>query len=293
MPLFSLIIPVYNRASLLEKTLLAINNQLFRDFEVIVIDDGSNPVLSLTNELLGQLTYPVRVIRQENKERGAARNNGIVNAAGHYVTFLDSDDRIHPEYFLYAKKYAEDHIPFFAFRHQVINESNNEVLWQALPEGKLPQAVFSGNFLSCHAVFIDKSIAQKNLFSENRSLSGLEDWELWIRLLSQYSLLLDDRITVDLIQHPLRSVVNDPANRIIEKVTVFTDCILKNETIAGFVTPNKKNFLWSAYSYAALHLALTRHKNESRAYWKKALANKPANIVAKRSLVIAKYLLLH
>lgn len=93
MPRFSLIIPTYNRAALLRRTLASVFNQTFRDFETIVVDDGS---VDETLELLESCGDHVTALRQANRGPGSARNLGLNHAQGEYVVFLDSDDLLLP-----------------------------------------------------------------------------------------------------------------------------------------------------------------------------------------------------
>lgn len=93
-PLFSVVIPVYNRAATICDTIRTVLNQSFGDFEIIVVDDGStdDPL-----EAIGALDDPrIRVVHQENAGGGSARNRGIDEAQGAYVAFLDSDDFFMP-----------------------------------------------------------------------------------------------------------------------------------------------------------------------------------------------------
>jgi GT2 family glycosyltransferase len=89
MPLFSIVIPTYNRARLLEETLASVFAQEETDFEVLVVDDGSTDDTLAT---LARYGDRVRVLRQANAGQGVARNLGIQEARGEYVAFLDSDD---------------------------------------------------------------------------------------------------------------------------------------------------------------------------------------------------------
>jgi glycosyltransferase involved in cell wall biosynthesis len=89
MPFFSIVIPTYNRARLLEETLASVFAQEETDYEVLVVDDGSTDD---TLETLARYGERVRVLRQRNAGPGAARNLGIQEARGEYVAFLDSDD---------------------------------------------------------------------------------------------------------------------------------------------------------------------------------------------------------
>lgn len=89
MPFFSIVIPTYNRARLLEETLASVFAQEETDYEVLVVDDGSTDD---TLETLARYGERVRVFQQRNAGPGAARNRGIEEARGEYVVFLDSDD---------------------------------------------------------------------------------------------------------------------------------------------------------------------------------------------------------
>jgi glycosyltransferase involved in cell wall biosynthesis len=88
-PKFSIITPVYNRAPLLQKMLASVAAQRCRDFELIVVDDGSNDDPARVIRSSG---LQVRTLNQANRGPGAARNAGMREAGGDYVAFLDSDD---------------------------------------------------------------------------------------------------------------------------------------------------------------------------------------------------------
>ncbi len=88
-PFFSVVVPAYNRADLLREALESVFQQEERDFEVIVVDDGSPADLSrVVRDYEGRVTF----LRQENGGPGVARNRGGVAAKGQYLAFLDSDD---------------------------------------------------------------------------------------------------------------------------------------------------------------------------------------------------------
>ncbi len=89
MPLFSVIIPSFNRAALLISALNSVTAQRFTNFEVIVVDDGST---DRTHEFLKPFGERLLVLCQSNRGPGAARNLGARHARGTYLAFLDSDD---------------------------------------------------------------------------------------------------------------------------------------------------------------------------------------------------------
>lgn len=89
MPLFSVVVPTYNRAGFIAQTLNSVLHQEFTDYELIVVDDGS---CDGTAEVLKDYCDSILYIRQHNQGPGAARNLGIKQSRGEYVAFLDSDD---------------------------------------------------------------------------------------------------------------------------------------------------------------------------------------------------------
>ena len=88
-PLFSVIVPTYNRAALLRAAVTSVVEQRFPNFETIVVDDGSSDG---SDEVLRSFGDRIRSVRQANRGPGAARNLGAAHAHGRYLAFLDSDD---------------------------------------------------------------------------------------------------------------------------------------------------------------------------------------------------------
>jgi glycosyltransferase involved in cell wall biosynthesis len=93
-PQFSVVICTYNRASLLERSVRSVLDQTFRNFEVVVVDDGST---DHTRAVVAGITDPrVRYVGRDNGGLSAARNTGVANSHGRFVTFLDDDDEVFP-----------------------------------------------------------------------------------------------------------------------------------------------------------------------------------------------------
>lgn len=93
MPKFSIIIPVYNVEKYIKKCLDSVVNQTVKDYEVILINDGSTD-----NSMEIAKKYSFKTINQKNQGQSAARNHGIKEAKGDYIVFLDSDDTIEKDY---------------------------------------------------------------------------------------------------------------------------------------------------------------------------------------------------
>ena len=93
----SIVMPVYNGAEFLEKSIESISKQTLKDVELICVNDGSTDnSLEVLNELKNRYPF-IKIITQENQGSGAARNNGIKNATGEYVAFLDADDEFYDD----------------------------------------------------------------------------------------------------------------------------------------------------------------------------------------------------
>jgi len=98
-PYVSVIIPCYNAAKTLPRTLKSLENQLYKDFEVIIINDGSSDEIhEVIDKYLNQSSLHIRYIVQKNSGVSVARNNGLRNAKGKYICFLDGDDVYHREF---------------------------------------------------------------------------------------------------------------------------------------------------------------------------------------------------
>jgi glycosyltransferase involved in cell wall biosynthesis len=94
-PFFSIVIPCYNRADVIGPTIVSCLEQIDRDHEIIVVDDGSTDDLAAALATFSDAR--LRYVRQANGGGGAARNRGIAESRGAYIAFLDSDDRFTPD----------------------------------------------------------------------------------------------------------------------------------------------------------------------------------------------------
>lgn len=97
-PKISLIIPIYNVEEFLEQALESVKNQTFKDFEVILVDDGStDKSLDISKKYCAE-NENFKLIEQENKGPGAARNAALKISRGEYIAFMDSDDYLEPKF---------------------------------------------------------------------------------------------------------------------------------------------------------------------------------------------------
>lgn len=102
-PKFSIIIPLYNKAPYVQKALESVVSQMYKDWECIIVDDGSTDGSAaicedFVHSLTPSLVHSIRLIKQPNSGVSAARNNGVAASQGEYVCFLDADDWWEPTF---------------------------------------------------------------------------------------------------------------------------------------------------------------------------------------------------
>ena len=92
-PLVSVIMPLYNKRPYVKRAVESIKNQTFKNWELIVIDDGSSDG---SGDEVPLEDHRIKIVRQQNSGPSAARNNGIKLASGKFLTFIDADDWYYP-----------------------------------------------------------------------------------------------------------------------------------------------------------------------------------------------------
>lgn len=108
-PLISVIVPVYNVKTLLPRCINSLLSQKFTDYELLLIDDGSTDGSGDICDEYGKKDSRIKVIHKQNEGVSKTRNRGIDEARGEWITFVDSDDYITPDYLsdLYACTHQE------------------------------------------------------------------------------------------------------------------------------------------------------------------------------------------
>ncbi len=128
MPKASVIVPVYNVEKYLEKCVKSILAQTERDFEVLLVDDGSTDGSGALCGALAEQDSRIRVIHQENRGLGGARNTGIRAAAGKWLLLVDSDDWIEPDILEKAMEAGErENADLVMFSMRSVNEVGEEL----------------------------------------------------------------------------------------------------------------------------------------------------------------------
>lgn len=181
----SVIIPTFNRGALIKKSVESVLGQSHRDFELIVVDDGSTDE---TAKVLNAVDGSFEVIRQENSGVSAARNRGIEAGRGEWFAFLDSDDLWKPAKLEEQMKWMRAHPQMKISQTDEIWIRNgirvNPMKKHAKPSGWIFEKCLPFCVVSPSAVMIHRSLFEAyGLFDE--SLPACEDYELWLRLASK------------------------------------------------------------------------------------------------------------
>ena len=137
-PLISIIIPVYNVEKYLDKCIESVKNQSYKNIEIVLVDDGSPDKCPEMIDEYAKSDKRIRAIHKKNGGLSDARNEGLKNSNGEYITFIDSDDYISEDYVetLYnlIKKY---NVKLSGTAHQVIYKDGNIITKKAEKESVL------------------------------------------------------------------------------------------------------------------------------------------------------------
>jgi|GEM_PF-922159 len=186
-PLVSIIIPFHNRKDWVTESINSVINQTYSNWEIILVDDGSNDKNKIPSEILNN--SKITLIIQENKGPSSARNIGIKNAKGKYIAFLDSDD-------IFLPKKLEDQIQFMENNpeislsytsYQYMDENKNflEINNLASRNAYYPEVIFQC-LIATPTVMVKKEILKDDLMF-NETIKIGEDVILWSNILKKYA----------------------------------------------------------------------------------------------------------
>lgn len=287
-PFFSVVVPTYNRAHLIGKTLESILAQTFTAFEVLVIDDGSS---DNTGEVVNSFSDPrIQYFKKENGERGAARNYGRSRSRGTYVNFIDSDDLMYPNHLQVASA--------------MIEQYNNPAFFHLgydsrMPDGRLLRSannfdastarqILFDNKLSCEGVFLRRDVAEMYPFHEERVLSSSEDWELWIRLLCRFDFIYSNEVTSAVINHDARSLFTIRADAVVQRDLFLLESLRADPVVMKVYGRSFRNFEAARYTFFMLLYSQHKQRKEVMKWATKAMLTYPLILLSKRFLASLK-----
>lgn len=208
---FSIVIPTFNRAKYISQIITDIINQTYTNWELIIIDDGST---DKTKEVVSKFTSNSKIhyFFQVNSERSSARNNGINNATGDFICFVDSDERLNSKFLRYIanaiKKNNENTGVYYYDIGFVFESNHNNLIYtrKGVPIDKkegIDQLI--NVVIGVPQLCISRSILKSHKF--NKDINVGEDLEFLLRLFNDYNFYyIPGKPLIFEIEHSHRSV---------------------------------------------------------------------------------------
>jgi len=252
-PRISFIIPTFNREEFLPIVLESLLEQLGSNHEIVVIDDGSTDNTKAVVQRY--IAENVRYIRISNSERGAARNFGATVSRSDYLNFFDSDDYALPNHVSVAENFicSNENPDWFHLNFAFLQDGKLTSAPSFSDFQSLEDALVDGNCFSCNGVFVKRNFFLNNLFSEDRELSGSEDYELWLRLYWKSKPLFSNVVTSVVVDHQNRSVKHGVDERFFLRIQSLMRSVdlIKTNTPGDYL--KIRRIKSGIYSYGSLH----------------------------------------
>lgn len=191
-PLVSVIMPAYNQEDFIQSSIESVLSQTYSNWELVVINDGST---DRTKEVVESFSdQRIILINQENQGVSKTRNNGLAASKGELIAFLDADD-------LWLPKKLEKQVQQFqtlgenvGFIHAYYTEFDNRGEYSPKPfkhlkglniDGDVKRSIVIHDFVATLTVMIKREVLE-SIGDFDTTLSGPEDWDLWIRIAQKY-----------------------------------------------------------------------------------------------------------
>jgi glycosyltransferase involved in cell wall biosynthesis len=271
-PCVSVIIPTYNRAEMLIRAIRSVLKQTFKDYELIIVDDGSTD--DTAKILKDYKAHKFRYIRYNSNKGGAfARNLGIDNSKGKYIAFLDSDDEWLPAKLEKQTKFIEN-CPARVGAVYCLVLNKNDVIRKnsSKPKrGNVYGDLLRGWCPPTTSSFLIKAQALKRGVRFDGALPSFQDYDLWIRLSEYWEFDFVPEQLVIFHHHESDRISKDLMPR-INGLDSFMDKwghTIKKQLGSPGVTNFCRKYLSMIYSEAALDQLRRKKKKQALHFLKK------------------------
>lgn len=270
-PFFSIVMPTYNRAAFIDKAIASVLAQTFKDFELIVVDDGSTD--DTATEVAKWKDARVKFFFKQNEERSIARNFGLSKATGEYINFLDSDDYFYPHHL--ATMYSllrKNNFPVIAHSGYEIRKSDGALTFvrNKLDTTTVRKKLIKENVLAGNSFIIHNSILANFQFLDSRDAVISEDWYLWLKLASRFPIIIDNTPTHVIVNHSARSLNNLNADKVEKSIRLIIDSLRIDREVMNFYRKDFAEFVARNYSFLALCFVSNRNADKTEHYLLKA-----------------------
>ena len=197
MPQISVVIPTFNRAKLLKKAIESVLLQSLRDFELIIVDDGSTDE---TSKVISRIDGKIIYIKQDNLGPSSARNRGIKEAKGEFIAFLDSDDSWSKDKLSVQLAQMRNN-PEYPISHTQEDWYKKDKLFKQKPKHAKSGGYIFNTCLRLCVVGMSTVLIREKLFDLvglfDTTLPCCEDYDFWLRTSIKYPfLLINEPLTI-------------------------------------------------------------------------------------------------
>jgi len=243
--LVSVIIPTYNCANFITKTLESIINQSYSNIEILIVDDGSNDATpDIVNNVI-KSDNRVRYLWKQNGGQASARNMGIEHSGGDFIAFCDSDDYWEPNKLSLQMPLFNNHLIGVCYSDaEIFNSDTGDVIpfdrgkYLALRRGNILGHLLSTNFIVHSSIVIRKSCFNVvGVFDETIKMG--DDWDMLLRLATRYEF---DYCAEKLVFYRIArqgQLSNKVLNRIESNQQIFEKYIKQNPGVIDKKAINK------------------------------------------------------
>lgn len=273
---FSIVIPTFNRADFLIFAINSVSAQSYSNWELIIIDDGST---DKTAEVVRQLKDKrIKYFYQENAERSAARNNGIMHAKGEYICFLDSDDEFNNTYLEELHKEIENReYEKAVFMGKLVFKQNKTIIKSTDPfsnEKDLPQKLLKSYSVIPCLQCVHRDIFEKYKFHPDFSL--WEDTHLFLRIFENFNLYPVHKAIIFVNTHTGSTVAQNFNEVSIDSLNRYLAAINDLDRNIDFLkTEKNKKKIFKSY-----------RSNKIRMYFYQAKTNKQYAVAFRIGLIL-------
>ena len=273
-PMFSVVLPTFNRSKLLKRAIQSVFQQTYDNWELIIIDNFSEDNSLEVIKSFDQSRIKFIQIKN-NGIIGFSRNEGIKNATGEYVAFLDSDD-------WWSKNKLETSLSIFKNKHADIiyhnciqkkEGSSKSIKCRPLKRNAYEDLIINGNTLVTSSVIVSRKVLNVVKFSEEKDHIGWEDYDLWIKI--AYHKFIFKLISENLGYYSIGNDNFDNPKRILLNIDRISNHILN-----PYMKVKKINYIWwPDYTKGLAFLALREYKKSIKSF---------LNVIFKYSPILPK-----
>lgn len=265
----SVVIPVYGVEAYITHTMQSLQNQTFRDFEIILVDDGSpDQSIAVAKAALENSDLTYRILTQENSGQGVARNTGVAAAKGEWIYFLDSDDVIQPQTLERMLELTEEYpaadIVYTDYQYVYEDVFRKEPVAEEKVTAFTREEMLEGFLLRKKVVLVPGTLYRKSFLEDNNirhiGIRWSEDQLFMWNVLSYVKQVVHtSRVLYNYFRHPGSTMSATPTGRVVDAYAVW------KETMPRLGDENTKRFALARWVLGCIRVYAQR---SNYAQWK-------------------------